>query len=214
MMSVLLSINTRRSPWILVALSLVSLESYRLWSQGFISTSEQGLLEVGQSIFLFLACLLHSYHSHTTKTDPLYRYLHAGLGLFCLTLLLRELDIDKLGNQDNYWWRYAEWLGRGVTLMGIMVYGGKLFRHPDITFTRLTSLAATPTFGFTAWGVCCYLCGWPFDKIIFDLPPALSTWAEETLELNATILFFCAACTRFSHADNSLLPDFIHDSRG
>ncbi len=214
MTSVLLSINTHRSTWILVVLSLISLESYRLWSQGFISTSEQGLLEVGQSIFLLLACLLHSYHSHTNKTDPLYRYLHAGLGLFCLALLLREFDMDKLGNQDNHWWRYVEWLVRGATLLGITAYAGKLLRHPNITLTRLTSLAATPAFGFTVWGACCYLCGWPFDESIFDLPPALSVWAEETLELNATILFFCAACTRSFHTDNSLLPNFIHDGRG
>lgn len=41
-------------------------------------------------------------------------------------------------------------------------------------------------------GCLSYLAGWPFDKAIFKLSPALSTFIEETLELNACLLFLFA----------------------
>lgn len=201
----------RHPLWTLVALLLMSAESYRLWSHGLISTSETGLLEVGQNIFLFLACLLHSYHSHNDKADPLYRYLCAGLALLCLTLLLRELDIDKIGNNNQ--WKNIELLIRSLSATGIIIYCGKLRRHPTITWSSLKSVTTMPILIFSLWGVCCYLCGWPFDKSLFAIPQGLSAWVEETLEFNATILLFCAACTKPFHTENSLLPNLVHNSR-
>ncbi|HSX83879.1 MAG TPA: hypothetical protein VLE50_00675 [Cellvibrio sp.] len=187
----------RHPLWMFVALLLISGESYRLWSHGLISTTETGLLEVGQNIFLFLACLLHSYHSRNDNAEPLYRYLCVGLALLCLALLLRELDIDKMG--DNNQWRNIELLVRSVTVTGIIIFCGKLLRHPAITWSSLRSLSTMPILTFSFWGVCCYLCGWPFDKLLFAIPQGLSAWVEETLELNATILLFCAACTKPFH---------------
>jgi hypothetical protein len=187
----------RHPLWILVALLIISAESYRLWNHGLISTSETGLLEAGQNIFLFLACLLHSYHSRNDNAEPLYRYLCVGLALLCLALLLRELDIDKMGNSNQ--WGNIELLVRSVTVTGIIIYCGKLSRRPGITWTGLKSFATTPLLTFSFLGVCCYLCGWPFDKSLFAIPQGLSAWAEETLELNATILLFCAACTKPFH---------------
>ena len=184
----------RHPLWMFIALLLISVESYRLWSHGLISTSETGLLEVGQSIFLFLACLLHSYHSRNDKADPPYRYLCAGLALLCLTLLLRELDIDKMGNNNQ--WKTIELLVRSLAATGIIMYCGTLLRHPDITWSGLKSFTTMPMLIFSFWGICCYLCGWPFDKSLVAIPQELSAWAEETLELNATILLFCAACTK------------------
>ena len=201
----------RHPLWMLAALLLISAESYRLWSHGLIRTSETGLLEVGQNIFLFLACLLHSYHSRNDNAEPLYRYLCVGLALLCLALLLRELDIDKMGNSNQ--WENIELLVRSVTVTGIIIYCGTLLRHPDITWSGLKSFTTMPMLIFSFWGICCYLCGWPFDKSLFAIPQGLSAWAEETLELNATILLFCAACTKSFYAEHSLLPDFVHNRR-
>lgn len=162
----------RHPLWMLVALLLISGESYRLWSHGLISTSETGLLEVGQNIFLFLACLLHSYHSSNDKADPLHRYLCAGLALLCLTLLLRELDIEKMGSGNQ--WKNVELLIRGLAATGIIIYCGKLFNDPTITWSALKSVATMPILLFSLWGVCCYFCGWPFDKSLFAIPQGLS----------------------------------------
>lgn len=193
-------------------LSLVSLASYRLWSQGVISTSESGLLEVGQNIFLLLACLLYSYHSYDDNADSLYRLLYRGLALFCLTLLLRELDIDRLGGVENGRWEMIELSVRGAALLGVIIYCGAWIRSPDIQPSRIKILLSRPTMSFIYWGAFCYLCTWPFDKSLLAIPQSTAGWIEETLELNATILFFSAACIKFFATDASLLPDLVHDS--
>lgn len=204
----------QRLLWLCLTLAAINLVSYSLWTSGAISAAETGQLEAGQSIFLLLACLLHSYHSRANKMCFIARYGHCGLALFCFALFLREMDIDKMGHIENAdLWRALELMMRSLTLVGFLVCGKLFLKHPRINILHVKRFLSTPTAFFSLCGCVTYLCGWPFDKLLFGIPDAVSVWAEETVEFDAACLFLYAALTPFSIGSSSLLPDLVHDSR-
>jgi hypothetical protein len=177
-----------------VGLGVFNFVTYWLWSTGMISTSEDGFLEVGQNIFLLLACLLHSYHSRQEEKGNLYRDIHAGMALFCFVLLLREVDIDQLGSTGI--WEDIEMIIRGVTLVGILIYAAHMMARLKLIRLHIHALLTSPMIILTILGCAIYSSSWPFDKMIFAIPTELSIWAEETLELTATIVLLLAAYSR------------------
>lgn len=180
--------------FVATGLAALNLVTYWLWSRQMISTSEDGFLEVGQNIFLLLACLLHSYHSRQEEKGNLYRAIRAGMALFCFVLLLRELDIDQLGSTGI--WEDIEMIIRGVTLVGILIYAAHMMARVKLIRQHIHALLTSPMIILTILGCAIYSSSWPFDKMIFAIPTELSIWAEETLELTATIVLLLAACRR------------------
>lgn len=164
----------------------------RLWHQDITVTYENGIIENTQLFFLGLAMILHALQTKRqprNSTTP--RLCHMVLGMLCLSIMVREIDIDKLGPQPG--WEIAEntirlaggcawlWLLRGVYRNRWSLWRCK----GDIIFTSTSLL--------TGLGVLMYMASWFFDKSVVPLPLERSQLWEETLQMSGTILLSSAA---------------------
>lgn len=175
------------------AIALVcALVANRLWHQDTTVTLENRLIENIQVAFLILATLLHALQSSRlpaiASTD---RLCHQILAMLCLSIMVRELDIDRLGPQAG--WAYAENLirlaGGGVWIWLLArVYGHR--RH--LWHARI-SILCTPNSVLTGAGVLFYVASWFFDKSVVPLPAGRSQLWEETLQMSGTVALFTAA---------------------
>jgi hypothetical protein len=180
--------------FIFAILIVISLTSYWLWSLGVNTTDENGLLEFGQDVFLILACAMSAYR-YKGATTILYRFVYSGLMIFCFAILLREIDIDKIGVSPI--WEVVETFARGLALVALLVYLFFMIKKFRGLREGIPDILTSPIFLLTLIGCLSYIGGWPFDKLIFlDSARDLAVAIEETLELNATLLFFFASCAK------------------
>ncbi|MES2823922.1 MAG: hypothetical protein V4732_09990 [Pseudomonadota bacterium] len=173
---------------------------YLMWSFNSNITRENAALESWQNIFLVLACLLYGYQ-YKNATDNMTKYARCGLMLFCFAILLREFDIHRIGTSSI--WKVIEILIRGTALILFFVYLAVVRKKIYTAWKNAREIVTSPMVVLTLLGCVAYISGWYFDKMIFDIPKNIAVLIEETLELNATLLFFLGACTNAQHEKNS-----------
>lgn len=167
--------------------------SFELWQYNALVTAENALLELAQGGFLLLAALLQGLQGLRTPSNSLQRDIRFGLALFALALFLREVDIDRLG--ASAFWDLLEKGLRAIALVFILGFAIHMSRRIKIVLRDLNRVLLAPTVIISLVACVLYVSGWPFDKELFNIDKGLSLWFEETLELNACLLFFFAGFT-------------------
>lgn len=164
--------------------------SVSLWLNDPGVTKENSFLENGQVAFLLLAALLHGLRWRRTQ-DLVARDFYACLGLLCLSIVVRDVDIDRLGPAAVF--EPLEKLLRGALVIAWLVVGALLFRHRVLLWIHKCDLAFSPCSRISILGIVAYGLGWFFDKEIFPLVGPVQNLIEESLELSGTFLFAAAA---------------------
>lgn len=172
-------------------LAISSTLSFELWQLIPQVTAENALLELTQGGFLLLAALLQSLRAFNTHDSGLKRDIRLGLALFAFALFLREVDINKLGSSDL--WNALETILRVIALLMILGFALHISRRIKLITHNIGKILLSPTVMLTMLACVLYAGGWPFDRELFDIDKGLSLWFEETFELNACLLFFCAS---------------------
>lgn len=172
--------------------SFCALAATLLWYQDITVTHENRVIENTQVFFLVLATALHALQtSRQPVTFRVTRIYHMVLGMLCLSIMVREIDIDRLGPQSG--WEVAENL---IRLAGVAAW---IWLSTHIWRTRLplwrskSDILRTATSLLTGLGVLLYMTSWFFDKSVVPLPDHSSQLWEETLQMSATIFLFTGA---------------------
>lgn len=169
---------------------LLSGIAYFLWLGDPSVTEEDHLIENGQLAFLLLAALLHGSRWRRAG-DAVTRDFHACLGLLCLSIAIRELDIDRLGAAAIF--EPLEKVLRGALIIVWLGFGTLLFRHRVLLRGLKRDLAFSPCSRISFIGILGYGCSWFFDKQVFPLDGQVQQLIEESIQLCATFLFVAAA---------------------
>jgi len=173
-------------------LAISSTLSFEAWQFNPAIVKENALLELAQGGFLLLAALVQGWRAFNAHDSGLKRDIRLGLALFALALFLREVDIDKLGGSAA--WDVIEKVLRVITLLMILGFTLHMSRRIKLVMRNAGKILLSPTVMLTILACVFYACGWPFDRELFNnIDKGLSQWFEETLELNACLLFFCAS---------------------
>lgn len=172
-------------------LAIVSTLSFEAWQFNPTIVRENALLELAQGGFLLLATFFQGWRAFNTHESGLKRDIRNGLALFTFALFLREVDIDKLGSSDL--WGALETTLRVIALLAILGFAFHASRRVKVLMRNLGKVLLSPTVILSTLACMLYACGWPFDRELFSIDKGLSQWFEETLELNACLLFFCAS---------------------
>lgn len=184
-----------------VFLSICAFAANRLWQQDVTVTYENNILENIQVFFLTLATTTHLWQlSRQPAGAATARMCHMVLAMLCLSIMVREVDIDKLGPQPA--WGITENL---IRLAGAAVWIWLIVHIYDkrLTLWRFRAdILCTPTSVLTGLGVMCYMASWFFDKSVVPLPAERSQLWEETLQMSATVLLFTAALRAIPLAKN------------
>lgn len=173
----------------LVAIS--SALSFEAWLLNPAIINENALLELAQSSFLILATLLQGWRAFNTHDSSLKRDIHLGLALFAFALLLREIDVEYLGS--GVFWNALETILRLIALLAILSFALRMSRQTKLVMDNLGHILLSPTILLSVVACVFYACSLPFDRELFEMDTHLSKWFEETFELNACLLFFCAS---------------------
>ncbi|MBE0596956.1 MAG: hypothetical protein IH614_06795 [Desulfuromonadales bacterium] len=161
-----------------------------LWLHDRSVTAENHLLENSQAVFLALAIALHIVQSARTG-DGAVRLFHLTLGLLCLSVLVREIDIDKLGSAAI--WNSMEVVVRLCVVLVWIVLGSYLLRHWEELWRRRLPLLISMNSFLVYLGIFFYMASWFFDKSVIPVNPDVSQLWEELLQLSATVFFFVSA---------------------
>lgn len=176
--------------FIIGMLALSSALSFEAWQFTPRITAENALLELAQGSFLLLAAIFQGVLAFNSHDSGLKRDIRLGLALFAFALFLREVDINKLGNRDT--WGAVENILRGSALLMMCGFAFHLSRRTTLLLTNMDKILRAPTVILSMLACVLYACGWPFDREMFTIDKDLSKWFEETLELNACLLFLFA----------------------
>lgn len=185
------------TPWQLtLMLTGLSCALLILWLFNPDIAQENNLIETSQSVFLSFSVLLHvyTYQINAQRNNTLENYLQTGLIIFCVAVLLREIDIDRWGNSGL--WNQLELLLRGVTVISVLIYGYLILGKIHRLLNSWRTIIQQPMIRITMLGGIAYSAGWFFDKNIFLLSAGSSLFIEELLELNATALFVIGAAVQ------------------
>lgn len=172
-------------------LAISSALSFEIWQLNPWITQENAPLELTQGGLLLLAALIQCARAFSKHTSGLQRDICLGLALFTFMLFLREVDIDQLGTAGL--WGTLETLLRVLALMVALFFVAHITRRIKMIRCSLNKIFRAPMVKITILGCLLYACGWPFDKELLNIDEGLSLWFEETFELNACLLFFCAS---------------------
>ncbi len=155
-------------------------------------THEDHLLEIVKTLLLMLAIGLHVHRSRfwseKMSADIWFRIATAFL---CAGFLLREVDIDKLG--DPAIWKKVETGLRLITGLGMLVWYICMATHIRQFWQMKTQLVTSPMLALSFTGCLFYLFSWPFDKYIFTSNRSVSQLFEIIFELWATLSLCLAA---------------------
>ncbi len=177
--------------FIIGILAISSTLSFEAWQFNSAIAHENALLELAQGGFLLLAALVQGWRAFKDHDTGLRRDIRIGLALFALALFLREVDIDKLGS--SVVWDILEKTLRVIAVLMILGFTWHMSRRIKSVVRNVGSILLSPTIMLTILGCIFYACGWPFDREFFSIDKDLSQWFEETFELNACLLIFCAS---------------------
>lgn len=177
--------------FIIGLLAISSTLSFEAWQFNPDIVKENALLELAQSGFLLLATLIQAWRAFNTHNSGLKRDIRLGLALFVLALFLREVDIDKLGNSAA--WDALEKILRLIALLMILGFALHMSRRIKLVMHNRSKILLSPTVLLSILACVFYAGGLPFDRELLAIDKSLSQWFEETFELNACLLFFCAS---------------------
>ncbi len=178
--------------WCLIPISicmLCDLGGGLLWAEGLSITEENGLLENSQVFFLALAVCLSIRHVSYVENNTV-RISHAVLGMLFLSIMIREVDINRLGSAAI--WEKAELVIRLGAAVVWLCLGALVFRKWKTLWRTRFSILFSPTSFLTALGILFYMISWYFDKSTSPNQEWNRLW-EELLQLNGTVFFFAAS---------------------
>ena len=155
-------------------------------------TEEGRLIENAKAGLLGLAAF---YHLLRLAQLPERRILdvdvRVALALLCVALMVREVDIDRIGT--SLWWALAEDVIRVVVGLAVLGWYGYLLTKFKLFWQMKGRLICTSVVLLSAIGCVWYVDAWPFDKMLVLDDIQLSALIEITLELFATITLCLAA---------------------
>lgn len=187
-----------------VVMLLVSAVSFELWQYSPAVAFENGLLEMGQDFFLMIAVVTAFLRYRSVRfSESLDGYIFLGLSLFSLMFFLREVDIDQIGSSAL--WPIAEKTLRAIAAVLLLGFVFSVLRKSKLFLRNFASIIAAPVVMLTIVAGLLYFCSWPFDKRMFAIERGFSQMCEETIELNACLLFALAAFARGVGQDKKLL---------
>jgi hypothetical protein len=191
LMSYTSKIRTLALTFFIVGLLAISSSlSFEAWQLAPHVTAENALLELAQGGFLLLAAMFQGLRAFNSHDSGLKRDIRLGLALFAFALFLREVDINKLG--DRATWGAVENILRASALLMMLGFIFHMSRRIKSFIANISKILLAPTVVLSVSACVLYACGWPFDRELFNIDKGLSKWFEETLELNACLLFLCA----------------------
>jgi hypothetical protein len=191
LMSYTSKIRTLALTFFIVGLLAISSSlSFEAWQLAPHVTAENALLELAQGGFLLLAAMFQGLRAFNSHDSGLKRDIRLGLALFAFALFLREVDINKLG--DRATWGALENILRASALLMMLGFTFHMSRRIKSFIANISKILLAPTVVLSVLACVLYACGWPFDRELFNIDKGLSKWFEETLELNACLLFLCA----------------------
>lgn len=172
-------------------LVLLPITAFTLWKFEHGVTEENHILESAQAVFLLFSCFIHSRNAIRARSLRVEPLLFIGLALFTLSLVLRELDIDKIGPSSG--WDTLQFVLRSIVVAFWVIFGLYLLPRLKELWRAKMRLLVMPVITLTAFGCCFYFASWFFDKEVFDLPKAPNKLIEQTLQLNACFVIFFAS---------------------
>lgn len=165
--------------------------SFEAWQLDSKVTAENALLELAQGAFLILTAVIQSLRAFNKQESGLKRDIRLGLAMFAFALFLREVDIDKLGASSA--WKTLETVLRALAALAVLGFALHMSRRIKLVVRNLGKILLSPTIVLSFLACVLYACGLPFDREYISIDKDLSKWFEETFELNACLLFLCAA---------------------
>jgi len=169
-----------------IGLALLS-GAFLLWRRHPEIALENQFLENLQASFLLFALVAALLSLRGAGQAP--PYIPQALSVFFLTLLLREVDLEKL---DLPALLVTCGSGDGRRLLLSLLWGGVLFlvfRHRCRLKADISTFFRSPLAGYLVAGTLLYLVADLFDKKIIPFDRALSLLAEEALEGLGTLCF-------------------------
>jgi len=160
-----------------------------LWAEGFSITEENALLENSQVFFLALAVCLSVRHVSYVENNTVW-ISHAVLGMLFLSIMIREVDIHRLGSATV--WETVEWVIRLSAVFVWLYLSALVFRKWKRLWRIRSQILFSPTSFLTAVGILFYMISWFYDKSASPNQEWNRLW-EELLQLNGTIFFFAAS---------------------
>lgn len=177
---------------IAAALLLLNFLSFLLWQSYPEIVKENGLLEDGQVLFLLIACIAAALRFNRVRSTASFdKELLLALMFSSLVILLREVDIDKLGSSAI--WPLVEKAARAIAAVALLGFIVHLLRKCKSLARNFGSLLKTPVTIMVLLGAVLYMCSWPLDKNLIAIDVGFSQLLEEIVELNACILLALAA---------------------
>lgn len=156
-----------------------------LYIRGYAITHENGWMENQQAFCLLGAATIFACAGHEVLRAA--RLLYLSLGLFCFTLLFRELELE--GDSVPAW---ATWLGTGTprnVWLACLWTWLLLTARGDLRETCQVFIGwlRTPAARLMIVAGLFYAMTWPFDKKMFELM-RLNMFLEELGDSTAAIL--------------------------
>ncbi len=163
--------------------------AWALWRGDPGVTDEHRLIENSQVFFAAVGMALHARHWRQTasrRESPAALY-HAILALLLLSVIVRETDIDTIG--DPPFWPIGEQVVR-ITIVGLWL-GAAAFvlKGSQALLRHSKAILAAPASRLVVIGIFLYILSRPFDKGLIPIDPSTSQLAEESLQLAACIFF-------------------------
>lgn len=172
-------------------MAISSALSFEAWRLNPAIIMENALLDLAQVAFLFLATLLQAWRAFNTQASSLRRDIRLGLALFTFVLLLREVDMNILGG--NVLLSSLETILRLGALVAIIGFAIHMSNRIKLVTDNLGQILLSPTILLSVAACVFYAGSLSFNRELFEMDSNLSKWLEETLKLNACLLFFCAS---------------------
>lgn len=172
--------------------------AWALWLREPGITDEHRFVENLQVFFAAVGMALHAWHWRQTasqRESPAAVY-HTILALLLLSVIVRESDIDTLGNSP--FWPIAERVVR-IALVGLWL-GAALFalKASQTLLHHTKAILAAPASRLVVAGILLYILSRPFDKGLIPIDPSSSQLAEESLQVAACVFFAASGFHRLA----------------
>jgi hypothetical protein len=181
--------RTKHGLWIVGAAAATFAAVYAIWNVDHDVVEEDHLVEVLQAVFLLLAAIVYGVRARLTTHAE--RTLLMGACLFCISLAMREVDIDHFG--DEMVMSRVEVALRAVLVLVWIAWGFQARHSIEVLWRRRFAVVLSGMGMLIVLGCLLYLSSWPFDKFPRQLGGPMARMFEETLQLLATMMLFLSS---------------------
>lgn len=164
---------------------------------GWVTAIENGGMENAQVLVVSLSLVLFLFVAVSSQTSE--RLFYSSLVLLCLSMILRELDMEDYGLHPIIT-GLTSGAGRNSLVGFLWICFLLLFlKHPQDS--RRVLLQWTKSFEGRLMMVAglFFLSTWPLDKELFQMSSHTSRVLEELLELNGYFLFGLSSVSNYIH---------------